>query len=794
MGILLLASCGEYINLPVPSITTLSPSSAPAQATTFTLAVYGSGFAPSSTIEFNGVPRTVSNGSSNSSNNTLFISQNELTTVVNPTDPQTAVAGTINVTVFTPQPGGGTSNVVVFTVTETPLPVPQITSLDPTTVAAGAPSAAVTINGTNFVGTPGIGGASVSVATVDGSNRATTFVSNTQLSVALAASDLVSAGPLQIAVLNPPDTTSKPPGGGLSNAVSLNVVNPTPVIKSVTPQAIVAGTTASTSISVSGSGFDLGSQVLVNGTGRTTTFASSSSVSALLATSDLSSAGTYTVQVVNPQPGGGTSQVLYFSVVPAASGLGLPALVDVAQDGALANDGASPPSQVGPSIDSTGRFVAYTSSSTNLMQTTTLIPPPVPNPLTNGTSNIFLRDTCLGISGDCTPRQILVDLGPDNVIANGPSYSPVVNSNGADIVAYVSLGTDLVSGSTFDGVTPQVFATNPCVNATAGCIVTTNLMSVAPDGVTPGNGPSIEPSISSEGRFVAFASTATNLVSGATTGAQEIYVRDTCLQQPNTCVPQTYLLSIAPDNVTPADGTSSEPVVASEKTGQFVVFTSTASNLVSGSTGAPEIYQVALCIGNPKGCTAKPAQLISTPDGTTFATGASMEPTMTPDGRTVAFASTATNLVASATTGTQEIYERDTCQGAPKGCTSQTVLVSVASDGTTPGNALSESPSLGSTGQYVAFASLASNLVGANVAGLENVYVRNSCVGQPSTSCKTGTALVSVSATGVAGNGASANPVLNGNGLILAFFSSASNLVNGDFNGDPDVFLGFSTF
>lgn len=785
LGMLLFASCGEYINLPVPAISTVSPASIATQSTTFTLAVYGSGFAPSSTIEFNGVPRTFSNGT----NNTIFLSQNELTTVVTPTEIE--VAGTINVTVFTPQPGGGTSNIVVFTVTEGALPVPQVTSLTPSSVGAGTNGATITINGTNFVGAPVTGG-SVSVATVDGANRTTTFVSDTQLTVALQASDIATVGPVNIAVLNPPDTNMKPPGGGLSNTIALNVVNPTPVIKSVSPQNVVAGTTATTSITVSGSGFDQSSQVLVNGTGRTTSFASSTSIAADLATSDLAAAGTYTVQVVNPAPGGGSSQVLYFSVVPAASGLGLPTLVDVAQDGAQANNGVSPPNQVGPSMDTSGRYVVYTSSSTNLMETTTLLPPPVPNPLTNGTSNIFLRDTCLGISADCTPTEVLVDLGPDNVIANGPSYSPVVNSNGADIVAYVSLGTDLVSGSLFDGVTPQVFATNPCVAATEGCIVTTNLMSVAPDNVTPANGASIEPSISSEGRFVAFASTATNLVTGATTGAQEIYVRDTCLQQPNTCVPMTYLVS-TPDGVTPADGTSSQPVVVSEKTGQFVVFTSTATNLVNGSGGAQEIYRAGLCIGIKTGCTTQPPQLISTPDGTTFANGASMEPAMTPDGRTIAFASTATNLYSEATTGTQQIYERDTCQGVATGCTSKTVLASFAMDGTTPGNALSENPSLGNTGQYVAFASLSSNLTTKNVGGLESVYVANSCLGQ-SSSCTVSTALISDSATAVPGNGASTNPVISGNGLIVAFYSGASNLVNNDLNGYPDIFLAFSTF
>lgn len=766
--------------MPVPAISSLSPASVPADSTMFTLTVNGSGFAPSSQIEFNGAPRSFSGS------NTIFLSQNQLTTVVNPNE--IAVSGVVNVTVFSPAPGGGTSNTVTLVVTPNALPVPQISSLTPSTVAAGT-SPTITILGSNFVGVPNT---SVSIATVDGANRPTNFVSTTELTVVLQASDIATTGPVNIAVLNPPAPNLTPPGGGLSNTVALDVVNPTPVLSSVSPQSVVAGSTATASISVSGSGFDSVSEVLVNGTGRPTTFRGNpSSLTAQLATGDLAAAGTYTVQVINPAPGGGASQVLHFSVVPATSGAGLPALVDVAPDGAQANDGVSPPSQVGPSIDATGRYVAFASSSTNLLETTTLIPPPVPNPLTNGTSNIFLRDTCLGDTTNCAPREILVNVGPASVIANGPSFSPVVNSTGAEIVSYVSLASDLVSGFAFDGKTSQVFATNPCVASIGGCTVTTSLISIGSDGVSVGNGPSIEPSISGEGRFIAFASTATNLVSPPTTGAQEIYVRDTCLSQPSACTPQTYLVSSASSG-TAANGSSLEPVVVSSKTGQFVAFVSTATNLVTGTTGATEIYRAGLCIGITKGCTASSPKLVSTPDGTAPADGASIEPAMTPDGRVIAFASTATVLGASSG-GVQEIYERDTCEGAPKGCTPQNVLISVAANGSTPGNALSESPSIQNTGQYVAFASQASNLVSTNVNGLENVYVRNSCLGQ-SSSCKATSALVSVSAVQVIANGAAANPVINSNGTIVAFYSAASNLVNNDLNGFPDIFLAFSTF
>ncbi len=772
--------------MPVPGISSLSPASVTADSTTFTLTVNGTGFAPSSEIEFNGSPRIFSNGTSN----TIFLSENQLTTVVSPTD--IPISQSINVTVFSPAPGGGTSNTVTFVISPNALPVPQISSLNPNTVAAGASSANITIFGSNFVGVPGT---SISIATVDGANRTTNFVSTTELTMALQASDMSATGPINIAVLNPPAPNLKPPGGGLSNTVALSVVNPTPVLSSVSPLSVVAGSTVTTSITVSGSGFDLASEVLVNGTGRPTTFKSASSLTADLATGDLAAAGTYTVQVENPTPGGGSSQVLFFSVVPATSGAGLPTLVDLAPDGAQANDGVSAPSQVGPSIDTTGRYVAYTSSSTNLLQTTTLIPPPVLNPLTNGTSNIFVRDTCLGDTVNCAPREVLVDVNPANVIANGPSFSPVVNSTGAEIVAYVSLASDLVSGIAFDGTTSQIFATNPCITATSGCTVTTNLMSIGSDGISAGNGPSIEPSISTEGRFVAFASTATNLVSTPTGGAQEIYVRDTCLSQPTTCVPETYLVSATnfTSSATAANGSSFEPVVVSSKTGQFVAFASTATNLVSGTTGTTEIYRAGLCIGITKGCTAASPELVSTPDGTTPADGASIEPAMTPDGRVIAFASTAT-VLGAASGGVQEIYERDTCEGAPAGCTPQNKIISVAADGSTPGNALSENPSIENTGQYVAFASQASNLVSTNVNGLENIYVRNSCLGQSSSSCSATSALISIPAVLVAANGASATPVINGNGTIVAFYSAASNLVNNDLNSFPDIFLAFSTF
>ena len=768
-GLILLASCGGVINLPVPVVSSLSPASVPENSVTFTLTVTGSGFAPSSTITFNGSPRQ-----------TIFLGPSTLTTIVNPGDVSTP--GTILVGVTTPAPGGGTSQTVDLTVTATASPVPSILSITPTSIPASGAVTTITINGSNFVPT--------SVVTVNGANRQTNYSSGAILTVSLQSSDIATAGTLRIAVLNPPASGITPPGGGVSNIILLNVVNPSPVISAVSPPVVVAGTTTTASIRVTGSGFDSASQVLVNGSGRPTTFGGATTLDAQLASGDLAAAGTYPVQVVNPTPGGGTSGSLFFSIVPSLTGAGLPELVDVAADGAQANDGADNPSTSGPAMDATGRFVAFVSSSTNLLETTTINPPP--NPLTNGEPNIFLRDTCLGVTTGCSPKEILVNVGPTGILANGASSQPAVASSAAKIVAFSSLATDLVSGFSFDGTTPQVFAANPCAGVAAGCTPTMTLVSVGSDGVTPASGPAGEASVSPDGRFVAFTSTATNLVAGATTGSSEVYLRDTCLAAGTTCTPTTILVSVAADGVTPADGSSSQPVVESNKNGQFVAFMSTATNLVAGSGGAAEIYRVGYCIGIMKGCTTSAAQLISTPDGTAFADGSSAEPTMTPDGRFVAFASSASNLGAISG-GAAEIYLRDTCQGVVSGCTAKTAIVSLAADNATPANALSEHPSIGNSGEFVAFASQASNLSTATLNGLENIYVYNTCINGVS-GCKPSTVLVSVSATKTVENGASLNPVISGTGHVVSFYSAAGNLVNNDLNGFPDIFLAATTF
>jgi Tol biopolymer transport system component len=111
-----------------------------------------------------------------------------------------------------------------------------------------------------------------------------------------------------------------------------------------------------------------------------------------------------------------------------------------------------------------------------------------------------------------------------------------------------------------------------------------------------------------------------------------------------------------------------------------------------------------------------------------------------------------------------------------------------------PGNGLSEHPSISATGQFVAFASLASNL--ANTTnGIENIFVRNTCLATTIT-CTAGVALSSISGGTNASpsNGQSLDPSISADGHTVSFLSFSNNLVPRDNNALEDIFLGTTTF
>lgn len=154
--------------------------------------------------------------------------------------------------------------------------------------------------------------------------------------------------------------------------------------------------------------------------------------------------------------------------------------------------------------------------------------------------------------------------------------------------------------------------------------------------------------------------------------------------------------------------------------------------------------------------------------------GYSYRPKISASGRYVAFGSLASNLVNADPNGNLDVFVRDL----------QTQTTECASIGMTslPGNSHSYTPSVSADGRYVAFESLSTNLTPGGVSNnVMNIFVRDRQ--------KQVTHLVSQSTSGVAANKLSSKPVISANGRYVVFYTKASNLVNNDTNGANDVFL-----
>jgi hypothetical protein len=818
---LVMSSCQQVINYPSPTITSLSPTSVPAGSPQTILRVLGKNLVQQAQVGF----ALTANGSPTPLATFQFVGSNE----IDATLPATLLQNpnTLYISITTPQPGGGTfpstnqppPPFTIFTISPVSSGVPQVSSINPANVLVGTTNGlTLHITGKNFV--------SQSEVFVNGANRSATFISSTSLTAQLNSTDVVLPGALQVTIVNPS------PGGGGSTPFALPVDTPVPVISAVSPANAQAGGTTAITLSVTGTGFlNQYTNINVNGVPFVTTVAGSTSASATLTPNYLLPGGVDQITVVNAGPGGGTSNILTFAVNPTHL-LGLPVLVDLAADGSQALNGLCGGSTacsmgslglttatVGPSSSNTGQFVAFSSASHNLVLTDL-----------NTAADVYVRNTCLGVAS-CSPVTALVSSDPNGNAANGVSSEPTVSSDGTR-AGFTSLATNLVSTVSVPSGTSQVYwrpvcmptSTTPCtINPTSN--FDTQLVSISADGQSAGNGRSYNPVISPDGQYVAFVSLATNLVTNITADGihPQVYIRNTCnitttptTTTSGTCVPTTYLVS-TPDGATFGNGVSSNPSISEQ--GLFVSFTSTAANL--GSTapnpnGNSEIFERSTCVttisSTDNTCTPV-TMLISTPDGTNPADGASDQSSVSScgsetvttgttacaggtvfNGRFVAFASTATTLIPGIGP-TQEIYVRDTCLGITTTtvtCAPSTILASTT-DGITPANGLSEHPSVSLSGQFIAFSSLASNL-GNTSNGVENIFVRNSCLGI-TLSCTTGLSLSSISAGSNASptGGASLMPSISGDGHTVSFLSFAP-LAPADRNALDDVYLGSTTY
>ncbi len=341
--------------------------------------------------------------------------------------------------------------------------------------------------------------------------------------------------------------------------------------------------------------------------------------------------------------------------------------VSVDSSGAQGNNSSG----LGLAISADGRYVAFTSSASNLVSGDT-----------NTYTDVFVRDRQAG-----TTERVSVD--SNGVQANYESLFPAISADGR-YVAFHSAASNLVAGDT--NGTIDIFVRD----RQAG---TTERVSVD-SGEAEANNDSYSAAISADGRYVAFSSRASNLVSGDTNNFDDIFVRD---RQAGT----TERVSVDSGEAE-ANGYSYSAAISAD--GQYVAFDSGASNLVSGDTNA---YTDVFVRDRQAGTTERVSVDSSEAQGNFGGT----DPSISADGGYVAFTSDATNLVPGDTNVSLDIFVRDRQAGT-------TERVSLDSGGA-EGNHHSSEPSISGDGRYVAFQSAASNLVPGDTNNASDIFVRD---------------------------------------------------------------------
>jgi Tol biopolymer transport system component len=380
-----------------------------------------------------------------------------------------------------------------------------------------------------------------------------------------------------------------------------------------------------------------------------------------------------------------------------------------------------------PGISGDGRYVAFSSGASNL----------VPND-TNERTDVFVHDRQTG----ATERVSLDGAGNEG---NDHSGYPVMSWDGR-YVAFMSFASNLVPGDT-NGAS-DVFLHDRQTGVTERVSLDS--------GGNEGNGRSWEPAISADGRYVAFQSEASNLVPGDTNGCKDVFVRDR-----QAGVTERVSLDSAGGQ---ANGDSLEPAMSAD--GRYVAFDSAASNLIPDDTnGAWDAF-----VHDRQ--TEETAR-VSVDSLGGQANGSSAWVAISADGRCVAFSSGASNLVPGDTNGWDDVFLHD----RETGTTERLSVDSAGGDA----NDQSTGPVVSADGHYVAFWSIAIDLVPADTNETSDVFVRDRQAGI--------TERASLDSADNEGNDWSDRPTISADGRYVAFHSYASNLVPGDTNAEADVFV-----
>lgn len=370
---------------------------------------------------------------------------------------------------------------------------------------------------------------------------------------------------------------------------------------------------------------------------------------------------------------------------------------------------------VGSAMSENGRYVAFRSAATNLVASDT-----------NDSNDIFLRDIKEGI----TSRVSVSSAGTE---ADSNSYNPTISADGR-FVGFASASSTLVPD---DPDYLDVFVHDSQTGITSRVSV-----SQAGTGGNEGSGGAV---LSSDGGYVAFRSLASNLIADDNNAVRDIFVRDM----------ETGILARASVSTagTEGDGDSWYPGISGD--GRLVVFHSSSTNLDGNDPDHLDVF----VHDTQTGITSR----VSVSTAGTAGDGDSNDPAISADGRYVAFVSAATNLVPDDTNASYDIFVRD----IPGGITSR-VSVSTAGTG---GDGSSYNPAISGDGRYVAFESVAANLVPDDTNAVSDIFVRDLQEGT--------TYRVSVSDAGAQADGDSDLPAISSDGRYVTFRSAATNLLDG---------------
>jgi Tol biopolymer transport system component len=284
---------------------------------------------------------------------------------------------------------------------------------------------------------------------------------------------------------------------------------------------------------------------------------------------------------------------------------------------------------------------------------------------------------------------------------------------------------------------------------------TTARASVDTGGGDP-NDESISPSISADGRYVAFGSSASDLIQGDGNGWIDIFVRD-------LVGGTTVRASVDTEGGDPDSGSLSPSISAD---GRYVAFYSYADDLGwGGGGGFTNVF-----VRDLVGATTVRAS-VDTEGGDP--NSSSDSPSISADGRYVAFSSLASDLVQGDGNGDSDIFVRDLVAGT-------TIRASVDTEGGDPAND-SDSPSISADGRYVAFRSFAGDLVPRDDNHVSDIFVRDLVAGT--------TIRASVDTEGNDADAYSSSLSIGADGRYVAFDSTASDLIPRDGNGLNDVFI-----